>query len=51
MKDGKDAAIVNGTSESPEHKSKSTQNRPGLKAQQQKRKSESTQSNQINKQR
>ena len=44
MKDGKDAAIVNGTSESPEHKSKSTQNRPGPKAQQQKRKSESTQS-------
>ena len=34
MKDGKDAAIVNGTSES-EHKSKSTQNRPGPKAQQQ----------------
>ena len=32
MKDGKDAAIVNGTSESPEHKSKSTQNRPGPKA-------------------
>ena len=36
MKDGKDAAIVNGKSESPEHKSKSTQNRPGPKAQQQK---------------
>ena len=28
MRDGKDAAIVNGKSESSEHKSKSTQNRP-----------------------